>query len=232
MQQYHEGVLAIDENVGRLLKTLKASGQDENTLIVYTSDQGFAWGQHGFKSKVAAYDATVQAPLIVRPPVEQAESVGGRVVEHPVSGVDLIPTFFRYAGIDLPWKMHGRDLSGLLRHDQSDWAHGSMLVHTAKDYGSKTKSIPAKDDPRAVHGPGVPWYVMFSQGHYKYIRNLVDGEMEELYDLESDPDELKNLAFQREQLTRLRSFRAAAIAELKRTDAPFVDNLPAFSTPK
>ena len=232
VQQYHEGVLAIDENVGRLLKTLKASGQDENTLIVYTSDQGFAWGQHGFKSKVAAYDATVQAPLIVRPPVEQAESVGGRVVEHPVSGVDLIPTFFRYAGIDLPWKMHGRDLSGLLRHDQSDWAHGSMLVHTAKDYGSKTKSIPAKDDPRAVHGPGVPWYVMFSQGHYKYIRNLVDGEMEELYDLESDPDELKNLAFQREQLTRLRSFRAAAIAELKRTDAPFVDNLPAFSTPK
>ena len=73
---------------------------------------------------------------------------------------------------------------------------------------------------------------MFSQGHYKYIRNLVDGEMEELYDLESDPDELKNLAFQMEQLTRLRSFRAAAIAELKRTDAPFVDNLPAFSTPK
>ena len=66
--QYHEGVLAIDEGVGRVIKALKDSGQDENTLIVFTSDQGFAWGQHGFKSKVGPYHATVAAPFIIRLP--------------------------------------------------------------------------------------------------------------------------------------------------------------------
>ena len=232
VHQYHEGVMAIDENVGRLLAALKASGQDENTLVVYTSDQGFAWGQHGSKSKVAPYDATVQAPLIVRPPAAEAKSVAGRVVESPVSGVDLVPTFFSYAGVDLPWKMHGNDLSDLLKPGDPQWPHPAMLVHTAKDYGSKTKVIPPKGDPRATHGPGIPWYVMLSQGHYKYVRNLVEGEVEELYDLEHDPDELKNLAFDPGQIERLRSMRAAAVAELKRTDAPFVDSLPEFGTPK
>ena len=101
----------------------------------------------------------------------------------------------------------------------------------ARDYGSKTASIPPQDDPRLTHGPGIPWYVMLSKGHYKYVRNLIEGEVEELYDLENDPDELENLAFNRSQLTRLREFRAATIAELKRTDAPFVNSLPKVGTP-
>jgi arylsulfatase A-like enzyme len=231
VQQYHEGVLAIDENIGRLLETLKATGQDENTLIVYTADQGFAWGQHGMKSKVAPYDATIQSPLIIRPPGNVAASAG-RVIESPVSGVDLPPTFFAYAGIDLPWKMHGHDLSPLLGETAAPWQHPAMLVHTAKQYGSDTDKIPAGDDPSLYHGPGIPWYVLLSQGNYKYVRNLVAGEVEELYDLEHDPDELQNLAFQKEHRQRLREFRAAAIAELRRTNAGFVDAMPAFSTPQ
>ena len=232
VHQYHEGVLAIDESVGRLMKTLEATGQNENTLIVYTSDQGFAWGQHGFKSKVAPYDATVQAPLIIRPAGGQASSVAGRVIESPVSGVDLVPTFFSAAGIELPWKMHGHDLSGLMKPEPATWQHPAMLVHTAREYGSKTRVIPPKGDERLLHGPGIPWYVMISQGHYKYVRNLIEGEVEELYDLRTDPDELTNLAFTDKHLPRLRQMRAAAVAELKRTDAPFVDSLPSFSTPK
>ena len=230
--QYHEGVLAIDENVGRLLETLKSSGQDGNTLIVYTSDQGFAWGQHGFKSKVAPYDATVLAPLIIRPPADVAKRSAGRVIEHPVSGVDLPPTFFSYAGIDLPWEMHGHDLSPLLGETEDEWTHPAMLVHTARQYGSNTIKIPTKDDPELYHGPGVPWYVMLSKGHFKYVRNLVEGEVEELYDLRHDPDELENLAFKADQRQRLREFRAATIEELRRTKAGFVDALPSFSTPK
>ena len=231
VHQYHEGVLAIDENIGRLLETLKATGQDDNTLIVYTSDQGFAWGQHGMKSKVAPYDATIQSPLIIRPPGTPA-AAAGRVIDSPVSGVDLPPTFFAYAGIDLPWKMHGHDLSPLLGETVQQWPHPAMLVHTAKQYGSDTNKIPASDDANLYHGPGVPWYVLLSQGHYKYVRNLVDGEVEELYDLEHDPDELTNLAFQPEHRERLREFRAATIAELRRTQAGFADAMPSFSTPK
>lgn len=232
VHQYHEGVIAIDENVGRLLKSLKDSGQDEHTLIVYTSDQGFAWGQHGMKSKVAPYDATIQAPLIIRPPAKEAAKSAGRVIEDPVSGVDLPPTFFSYAGIDLPWKMHGHDLRSLLGEEPAKWNHPAMLVHTARSYGSDTDVIPGSDDPALFHGPGVPWYVLLSQGHYKYVRNLVEGEVEELYDLQQDPHELENLAMRSEHLQRLREFRAAAIKELKRTRAGFVDSMPAYSTPK
>ena len=232
VHQYHEGVLAIDENIGRLLTALSESGQEDNTWVFYTSDQGFAWGQHGMKSKVAPYDATIQSPLIVRPPADQRVSVKGRVVENPVSGVDLPPTFFSLADIELPWAMHGHDLTPLLSGAQSTWDHPAMLVHTAKLYGSETDNIPGTGDPRLVHGPGVPWYVLLSRGDFKYVRNLVEGEVEELYDLRHDPDELENLAFKPEFLNQLREFRAAAIAELRRTGAGFVDAMPAFATPR
>ena len=230
VRQYHQGVIAIDEGVGRLMEALRTSGQDENTLVVYTSDQGFAWGQHGFKSKVAPYRATVEAPLIIRPPANDAARVAGRVLETPVSGVDLPPTFFSYAGIPLPWKMHGFDLSPLLKSSQTHWAHQAMLVHTGKYYGSDTNQIPAKTDAALYHGPGVPWYVMLCEGDYKYIRNLVADETEELYNLESDPDELKNLAHDPANERLLHRLRSAAIKELKRTDAGMVDHLPPVGT--
>ena len=230
VRQYHQGVLAIDEGVGRLMEALRASGQDDNTLVVFTSDQGFAWGQHGFKSKVAPYRATVEAPLIIRPPAKEAKATAGRVVLAPVSGVDLPPTFFSYAGIELPWEMHGFDLSPLLKSRDKNWVHSAMLVHTGKIYGSATKQIPSKQDPALYHGPGVPWFVMLSKGNYKYIRNLVSDETEELYDLRRDPDELTNLAHDPENDSLLHQFRSATVDELKRTDAGLVEKLPPVGT--
>jgi len=232
IKQYHEGVLAIDEGVGRVLKALEDSGQDENTLIVFTSDQGFGWGQHGFKSKVAPYHATVGAPLIIRPPLSKSKKTAERVVKEPVSGVDLPPTFFAQAGLPLPWKMHGEDLSPLLEDPQSKRINPAMLVHTGKIYGSDTAKIPLADDPKLYHGPGIPWYVMIAEGRYKYIRNLIKDEMEELYDLQNDPQELVNLALKPDHAKRLKSYRQKAIKELRRTQAPFVGNMPRPSTLK
>ena len=232
IRQYHEGVRAIDQGVGRVLQALKESGQDENTLIVFTSDQGFAWGQHGFKSKVGPYHATVGAPLIIRLPAVKARKTAGRVVTEPVSGVDLPPTFFAQAGLPLPWKMHGEDLSPLLEDPKAKRTAPAMLVHTGKIYGSATAKIPPADDPRLYHGPGVPWYVMIADGRYKYVRNFIEGEVEELYDLERDPEELKNLALESRQAKRLKVYRQKAIEELSRTQAPFLANMPRPSTLK
>ncbi len=223
VRQYHQGVLAIDEAVGRLVQTLKDTNQNRNTLIVFTSDQGFAWGQHGMKSKVAPHDAAVAAPLIIRP---AGPVVNGRVVENPVSGVDLPPTFFAQAGIDLPWEMHGRDLSPLLADSDARWNQPAMLVHTGKNYGSDTDKIPASDDPSLYHGPGIPWYVMLARGRFKYVRNLIDGETEELYDSVNDPDELNNLVGDSRHHQRLLKFRRKTTAELRRTNAGFVDQMP------
>lgn len=231
VRQYQQGVLAIDEGVGRLLEALKDSGQDENTLIVFTSDQGFAWGQKGFKSKVAPYRATIEAPLIIRMPKAIARESAGRVIEEPVAGVDLVPTFFTQAGIELPWEMHGHDLSPLLGKEDREWKHPALLVHTGKLYGSDTDQVPAPGDPKLYHGPGIPWYVMLCEGNYKYIRNLVEGETEELYHLREDPEELENLAQQKAHQDLLAKFRAQAVKELRRTKAGMADRLPATATP-
>ena len=230
VRQYHQGVLAIDEGVGRILEALRDSGQDEDTLIVFTSDQGFAWGQHGFKSKVAPYDATVAAPLIIRPTRADAAKTAGRIVSSPVSGVDLPPTFFAQAGIDLPWVMHGEDLSPFLSDPNAARKTPAMLVHTARSYGRRTDRIPDLGDKALLHGPGVPWYVMLAEGSYKYIRTLIVDEPEELYHLTLDPDELTNLATQPGNQALLEKFREKAVEELERTEAGFVDHLPRPST--
>ena len=107
-RQYNQGVLAIDDGVGRLIKALKETGQYENTLIVFGADQGIAWGQKGFQMKLAPYDGTIRGPLIVSMPKKFPT---GKVCPKPVGGADLVPTFFKTADLDLPWKMHGRDLT-------------------------------------------------------------------------------------------------------------------------
>ncbi|UCC99199.1 MAG: sulfatase-like hydrolase/transferase [Phycisphaerales bacterium] len=220
VRQYHQGVLAIDEGVERLMATLKETGQRKNTLVVFTSDQGFAWGQHGFRHKVAAYDANIRSPLIISFPGRIPE---GSVCPAPVGGVDLVPTFFRFAGIEIPWEMHGHDLSPLLKNATRDWPHPVLLTNTARSYGSDTDVIPS--DGGAFHGQ-IPWYVMLREGRYKYVRPLVAGELEELYDLSEDPEELNNLAVKPEHAETLRRLRAAAIDELRRTGAGFVGQMP------
>lgn len=226
IRQYHQGVLAIDEGVGKILQSLKESGQDENTLIIFTSDQGFAWGQHGFKSKVAPYRATVEAPLIIRPAQSGDRNLSGHVVSSPVSGVDIPTTILSQAMVKQPWKMHGEDLSPLLSPNGIRRSKPAMLVHTGAIYGSETNIIPPVEDPRLYHGPGVPWYVMLASGKFKYVRNLIAGETEELYDLSKDPEELRNLASKKIHQRRLRRMRMETIQELKRTDAGFVHAMP------
>jgi hypothetical protein len=99
-----------------------------------------------------------------------------------------------------------------------------MLTATGRTYGSATGTIPTAD---AVLHNGVPWYVMLNDGRYKYIRPMVENDLEELYDLKRDPEELDNLAVKSEFSAKLKNFRRAAISELKRTNASFVDSMPA-----
>ena len=98
-----------------------------------------------------------------------------------------------------------------------------MLVATGRKFGSDTNAIP--EGREAFHG-NVPWYVMIRDRRYKYVRPLIR-DIEELYDLEKDPEELDNLAVKAEHKTRLRSMRGQAIAELRRTKCGFVDRMPA-----
>ncbi len=84
VRQDNQCVLALDEAVGRLLQALEASGQLENTLIIFTSHQGYAWGFHGFRHKLGPYDDTIRSPLIFAMP---GTSPAGKTCDVPVAGV-------------------------------------------------------------------------------------------------------------------------------------------------
>lgn len=222
VQQMNECAMAIDEGVGRLIAALRETGQLENTLIVYTADQGFALGEHGMNQKVAPYDAAIASPLIL---YHAGKLPAGKFCRHPINAPDLVQYFCSVADVDVPWKMHGRDIRPLLANPETDdWRQPMLMTHTGRRYGNDTSPIPT-GEPMYVVG-GVPWYVLLRDGRYKYIRYLLDGETEELYDLAADPEELDNLAMHPDQQQRLVALRERAIAELKRTGAEFADELP------
>ena len=222
VRQYHQAVIALDEGVGKVMQALRVSGQLDNTLVVFTSDQGYAWGQHGFKTKLAPYDATIRSPLIVSMPGKVS---AGAVCQHPIGGTDLPVTFFSFAGLDLPWKMHGHDITPLLKNAKDDWDHPVLTTLLGAKYGSETRDIPSEPGS-PLHLRGIPWWISLAEGRYKYIRTLQNNEIEELYDLKRDPEELNNLAINPRFTKRLGDMRQKLVAELERTDAPLVDTLP------
>jgi len=198
---YNRLVCSLDEGVGRLLAVLEQTGQLDNTLIVYTSDQGFALGERGFAWKVGPYEACMRMPLIVHMP--------GRVAR---GGVCNQPD--------------GHDLQPLLENPKAEWDHPVLLEFFRWEFGHETDRGVTGDAALA----GIPWWITLWQGRYKYIRTLVPNEIEELYDFQNDPDEKTNLALQSDQRALLADYRDRMIAELVRTSAGLTFNLPAPKT--
>ncbi|MBI3855176.1 MAG: sulfatase-like hydrolase/transferase [Planctomycetes bacterium] len=224
IRQMNECTRALDEGVGRVIDALRESGQLENTLVVYTADQGYAMGEHGLNSKLAPYDASYASPLIVSRPGTLPQ---GKVCSRSVNSADLVATFFAAAGLKLPWAMHGYDMMPLLLDPLNGaWEHPTLMTHTGRHYGSNTNDL----SHAANEEQGVPWWAMLRDGRFKYVRYLIPGEVEELYDLQADPDELKNLAPDPAQAERLERLRARTVEELRRTEAGFAGALPAPST--
>lgn len=226
-RQVAQTVQSLDEAVGRLMKSLEESNQLQNTLVVFTGDQGYAWGQHGFDTKVAPYDANIRTPLIVSLPDRLPE---GAVSTVPVGGADLVPTFFKFAGIDLPWAMHGHDLGPLLRNPRAAWEHPALLAYTAEFFGSDASEFRQSKEPLRSHIT-VPWWFFVVRDDFKYIRTLTSGVNEELYDLKNDPDELVNLAGDKRHAATVNRLRNLLEQELLRTHASIVNHLPTPQSP-
>ncbi len=223
VQQVNECNMAVDEGVGRVMAALKASGQLDNTLVVYSADQGFALGEHGCSIKLAPYDANIASSLIVSMPSRLPQ---GKVSRQPVNSPDIVRTMLAFSGMEPPWTLHGRDMTPLLL----DPAHATfdsptLMIHTGDRYGADTQPIPTKMKDMQ-HDGKVPWWVMLRDGPLKYIRNLTANEMEELYDLDADPEELHNLARVPGHREQVEALRAKMVAALKDNAVPFADAMP------
>jgi hypothetical protein len=120
--------------------------------------------------------------------------------------------------------MHGRDITPLLRDpEHADWPHPCFYEGTGHQYGSDVTKVLSENGP-AEHNR-VPWYVAVRQGRYKYIRYLAAGVPEEFYDLQTDPEELTNLAPHIDYQKTLPVFRKILVDELRRSEAGFIERL-------
>ncbi|ASV75567.1 Choline-sulfatase [Thermogutta terrifontis] len=173
LKDYLRCVAGVDRNVGRVLDYLDQSGLAENTIVIYTSDQGFYLGEHGWFDKRFMYEESLRTPLLVRWP---GHTPPGSVCEKMVLNLDFPETFLDVAGVPIPEDMQGRSLKPLLEgKDPPDWRTsiyyryyeypGPHMVH--KHYGVRTE-------------------------RYKLIYFYEIDEWE-LYDLQKDPHELHNV---------------------------------------
>lgn len=220
VRAYNRLVSSLDDSVGQLLESLEETRQLDNTVIIFTSDQGFAWGEHGYAWKFGPYDACLRMPLIVRyPPAAKP----GSVVADPVSIIDVVPTVLSFAEVVEPWKIHGRNLRPVIENPKDGLSGRVLLEHFTSSFRDQ---IEVAQTGEADFRRTIPWWLAVVEGRYKYVRTLVPNEIEEVYDLETDPDEQNNLALDisyRETLLRL---RAALIEELEKSDAHFIGTLP------
>ena len=119
IKRYLRTVASIDENVGRLLDWLDEAGLSGNTMVIYTSDQGFFLGEHGWFDKRFMYEESLQMPFVIRYP---AAIEAGSVSDDIATNVDFAPTFLDYAGAPIPSYMQGRSMRPLLEDKiPADW---------------------------------------------------------------------------------------------------------------
>lgn len=172
MRDYLKTLKSLDDQVGRLLDYLDASGLAENTLVVYTSDQGFYMGEHGWFDKRFMYEESMRTPLVMRLP----GGVKGDI-DVLVQNIDYAPTFLELAGVEVPEEIHGRSLLPLLRGERpADWRR-SLYYHFYE--------YPAEHMVKRHYG--------VRDERWKLIHFYNDIDHWELYDLQNDPSELHNL---------------------------------------
>ena len=171
MRDYLRVITSVDRNVGIVLDYLEKEGLLENTMIVYTSDQGFYMGEHGWFDKRFMYEESFRTPLLVRLP-------GGKKgdVAQLVQNIDYGPTFLELAGVEVPEEMHGESFLPLLKGEKTEWR--DALYYHFYEY-------PAEHDVKRHYG--------VRDGRYKLIHFYNDIDAWELYDLKNDPNELNNL---------------------------------------
>jgi arylsulfatase A-like enzyme len=197
IKDYLRCVASLDENIGRVLDYLDQQGLSENTVVFYTSDQGFYLGEHGWYDKRFMYEESLGMPLLIRYPKEIS---AGRKSGEMVLNLDFCPTILDYAGVEIPAEVQGESLRPLLRDETPKQWRQAIYYHyyeypygwhdVKKHYGIRTRK-------------------------YKLIHFYDDIDAKELYNLEKDPHELNNI-YGNEQFARIQKRLEGELAELRK----------------
>lgn len=174
LQDYLACISSVDDNVGRVLDYLDANQLAENTLVVYTSDQGFYLGEHGWFDKRFIYNESFKTPLLVRWPNKIKPGISN---EEMVQNLDFAQTLLEAAQISAPEDMQGESLMPLLTSNETDWTRDAVYYHYYE--------YPAVHQVKRHYGIVT---TDFKLAHFYY-----DIDEWELYDRKNDPYEMNNV---------------------------------------
>lgn len=172
-RRYAETLLAVDEGIGQILDLLKRKGLDQNTLVAVMADNGFAFGEHGLIDKRTAYEESMRVPLVMQLP---AVIKPGTRVDDVVANIDLAPTFLELGGLNVPGNMDGKSYLPMLKGEKIAW-RDNLMYEYYWEY-----AFPQTPTTHALRG-----------NRYKYINYYGIWDVNELYDLQNDPLESRNL---------------------------------------
>lgn len=194
-RDYYAALSAVDDSLAALREAIDGLTSDRDTVIVYSSDNGFMFGEQGLLDKRAAYEASIRVPLIVHGP----ETVGpGRAVDTLARNIDIAPTILGLAGVEPPADYEGRDL---IAADAS----GEDVPLVYEYYWE-------------FNYPQTPSTFALREGRFKYIQYHGVWDTEELFDIKADPDELHNLVDDPAHLDTLVRMRAALFDAISTED--------------
>ncbi|OIQ39414.1 MAG: sulfatase [Bacteroidetes bacterium MedPE-SWsnd-G1] len=173
MKDYLGTIKSVDDGVGEVLDYLKENGLEENTIVVYTSDQGFYLGEHGWFDKRFMYEESFRTPILMKYPKEIEP---GTIVNEMIQNLDFAPTFLDYANVEIPEEIQGESIRELVKGNSKDWR--DAIYYTYYEY-------PGEHNVQRHYG--------VRTDRYKLIHFYYDTDYWELYDLEKDPSEMNNI---------------------------------------
>jgi arylsulfatase A-like enzyme len=199
MRRYYRLLYGVDVQVGRILADLEQRGRLDNTVVLFTSDNGFYLGERGLAGKWYMDEESIRTPLVIRDP-RQPDTSGTRRSEMALN-IDLCPTMLALAGLQAPSSMNGRDLRPLVRGETPDWRSEWFYEHLF-------------EHPRIPKSEGI------RTGRSKYFSFFEQQPpVEYLYDLEQDPGEEHNLAADKthaDELAAMQQRRQVWVKSLER----------------
>ena len=211
MRAYYRMVSGIDGAIGRFMAALEEAGLADNTIIVYSADNGYHMGNRGLAGKWSHYEESLRVPLIVADP-RIPETQRGQVTDALALNLDLPATFLDWAGIEVPARYQGHSLQPVVATGKpADWRTETFHEH----FAVRTR-IPAFEGLR--------------NEHFKYVRYFDHGNREFLHDLKNDPDELINLADNPQHADTLKAMRNRTTARVNEVGGPLDPLRAKFTT--
>ena len=188
IKDYLATIKSVDDNIGRVLAYLKENNLEENTIVIYASDQGFFLGEHGFFDKRFMYEEALRMPFVIRYP-EKIKP--GTIVNDIITNIDFAPTLLEMAGVSVPEAIQGNSFfSNLTGETPQDWQQSMYYHYYEYPYYHRVQ----------------PHYGIRNQ-RYKLIHFYYDIDVWEFYDLQNDPSEMNNLIHSEAHAERIENLK-------------------------